>query len=808
MSKIAQVIVDVPTMQTNRPYSYLVPAALSDAVQPGMRVAVPFGQGHRQVGGMVVDVTNGTDATSAFTGQLKPLTDLLDLAPVLNDELLEMSDWLAQQTFAFRISTIQTMLPAALKTKSHKLLIADAPIDDPKLAALFDDHHELDYSTANLTDIQIDQLARLQRQQLIHVDYQVANRAHVKTVTWVQSALNVEQIPEVRQSIRPNATKQLRVLDRLAELQQAQPLSSILTDERLTRSDFTAAAKKGWVTLTQRETYRDPYADHQILKSQPMKLQPDQQTAVNAIVNAVDESRPETFLLQGVTGSGKTEVYLQSIAAALAQHKTALMLVPEIALTPQMVNRVKGRFGYQVAVLHSGLSAGERYDEWRRIERHEASVVVGARSAAFAPLTNIGLIVMDEEHETSYKQEDNPRYHARDVLLWRAKRHHAPVVLGSATPSLESRARAERHVYTRLSLPHRINQQPLPPVTIVDMREQLKTHTESNFSTPLLTALKERLERHEQSVLMLNRRGFSSFVMCRDCGFVLKCPNCDISLVLHMDTHTMKCHYCGHEEAIPRICPNCHSKRISYYGSGTEKVAAELNSLLPDARIIRMDVDTTRRKGMHEKLLSAFGNHEADILLGTQMIAKGLDYPDVTLVGVLNADTALGLPDFRSSERTFQLLTQVSGRAGRADKPGEVLIQTFNPEHYAIQLAQKQDYERFFRIEMGIRHMGNYPPYFYTALITARDKDENAAAKKMFELGDLLKQKLSSETMILGPTPRPIARIKNRYYYQIVLKYKKEPNLRSVLNGILEEAQHEQRHGLQVTIDMEPQSFI
>lgn len=808
MAKIAQVIVDVPTMQTNRPYSYLIPDLLTDAVQPGMRVAVPFGQGHREVGGMVVGVSDADTLDETFSGKLKPLGALLDLAPVLNEELLSLSDWMAQHTFAFRISTIQTMLPAALKTKSHKFLVADAPIDDPQLASLFDDQQRLDFTAASLTDEQTDALAKLQQRQIIHAEYQVADRAHVKTVTWVKSALSPTEIETARKDVRPNAIKQLRVLTRLMDLQEARPLQDVLTDERLTRADFTAATKKGWAELSEREVYRDPYANHRIAKTAPLDLQPDQRSAVNAITDAIDAHNPKTFLLQGVTGSGKTEVYLQSIAAALAQHKTALMLVPEIALTPQMVNRVKGRFGHQVAVLHSGLSAGEKYDEWRRIERHEAAVVVGARSAAFAPLTNIGLIVMDEEHETSYKQEDNPRYHARDVLLWRAQRHHAPVVLGSATPSLESRARAERHVYTRLALPHRINQRPLPPVKIIDMREQLKAHTESNFSTPLLEALKVRLERHEQSVLMLNRRGFSSFVMCRDCGFVLKCPNCDISLVLHMDSHTMKCHYCGHEEPIPRICPNCHSKRISYYGSGTEKVAAELNSLLPDARIIRMDVDTTRRKGMHEKLLNSFGQHKADILLGTQMIAKGLDYPDVTLVGVLNADTALGLPDFRSSERTFQLLTQVSGRAGRADKPGEVLIQTFNPDHYAIQLAKTQDYERFFRVEMGIRHMGNYPPYFFTALITASDKDEGVAAKKMFELSDQLKQTLSPDTIILGPTPRPIARIKNRYYYQIVLKYKREPKLQSVLDGILDDAQREQRNGLQVAIDMEPQNFI
>ncbi|GEK28086.1 primosomal protein N' [Furfurilactobacillus siliginis] len=807
MAKIAQVIVDVPTMQTNRPYSYLVPSELADAVHPGMRVSVPFGKGGREVGGMVIGVDEQAQTLPTFSGKLKPLTALLDLASVLNPELLELSDWLATHTFAFRISTIQTMLPAALKTKSHKLLVADQSIADAHLAGLFT-NGQLDFTAAKLAPNEVDQLAKLQQSGIVHADYAVENRAKVKTVTWVQSQLTTDQIVDVRPTIRANATKQQQLLDVLTTCQTPQPLAKLTENSALARADFSAAAKRGWVTLTERESYRDPYAQKDIAATRAMTLHADQAAAVAAITGAIESATPQPFLLEGVTGSGKTEVYLQSIAAALAQGKTALMLVPEIALTPQMVNRVRGRFGKQVAVLHSGLSAGEKYDEWRRIERHEAAVVVGARSAAFAPLDNIGLIVMDEEHETSYKQDDNPRYHARDVLLWRAKYHHAPVVLGSATPSLESRARAERGVYQSLLLPERINQQPLPPVTVIDMREQLKAHTESNFSTALLDALKLRLERGEQSVLMLNRRGFSSFVMCRDCGFVLKCPNCDVSLVLHMDTHTMKCHYCGHEETIPKICPNCHSRRISYYGSGTEKVAAELTTLLPDVRIIRMDADTTRRKGAYEKLLTDFGEHKADILLGTQMIAKGLDYPDVTLVGVLNADTALGLPDFRASERTFQLLTQVSGRAGRADKPGEVFIQTFNPDHYAIQLAQKQDYERFFRVEMKMRHLGNYPPYYYTALITASAQDENVAARRMFELAEQLKAQLSDTTVILGPTPRSIARINNRYYYQIVLKYKQEPHLQTVLAKVLDDAQKEQRQGLQVAIDMEPQSFI
>ena len=485
------------------------------------------------------------------------------------------------------------------------------------------------------------------------------------------------------------------------------------------------------------------------------------------------------------------------------------MLVPEIALTPQMVERFKGRFGESVAVLHSGLSQGEKYDEWRKIEREEAQVVVGARSAIFAPLKNIGLIIIDEEHESSYKQDETPRYHARDLAIWRSKYHHCPIVLGSATPSLESRARAQKGVYQLLQLNHRAKAAAqLPAIEIVDMREEFQNHRTSTFSANLQEKIQNRLDKKEQTVLLLNRRGYSSFVMCRDCGFVLPCPNCDISLTLHMDTRSMRCHYCGHEEPIPNRCPNCGGNKIRYYGTGTQKVEEELRELYPQARTLRMDVDTTRRKGAHEQILQKFGAKEADILLGTQMIAKGLDFPEVTLVGVLNADTSLNLPDFRSSEHTFQLLTQVSGRAGRAEKAGEVVIQTFNPQHYAIELAKKQNYEQFYQQEMHVRHRGGYPPYYFTVKITASHPEEQVAAKKIFQIANQLKEVLSPQSLLLGPTPSMILRVKNRYYYQLIIKYKHEPNLPHVLDEILNGSQKEQRQGLFVAIDNEPLNFI
>lgn len=805
MAQIAQVIVDVPTMQTNRPYTYLIPAAWQSQVQPGMRVIVPFGRGKRRVQGFVVNLTD----QSTFDGDLKTIDTVVDLAPVLNTEALAMTAWLAQSTFAFQITCAQTMLPAVMRAKYEKQLRVTDKTSPAVREKLFGDASSVPFETVATDSQMVSQLMRWQKAGEVDVYYQVKNQARRKTQLAVKAALTPAELATAQTTVRAGATQQLALLKALATL-NGETLTQKVFSRRFNVSDATirSGEKKGWLTRVAEEVYRDPYADSDIPATKPLTLNDEQRVAVDQIVTAIDAPATTTFLLEGVTGSGKTEVYLQAMAAALKAGKTALMLVPEISLTPQMVRRVKGRFGHAVAVLHSGLSNGEKYDEWRRIQRGEAQVVVGARSAVFAPLTNIGLIVMDEEHESSYKQDDAPRYHARQVALWRSRYHHCPVVLGSATPSLETRARAEKGVYSRLVLKDRVNQRPLPAVSIVDMKKEMQQHAESNFSAPLLVALQDRLDRHEQSVLMLNRRGYSSFVLCRDCGFVLKCPNCDISLTLHMDTHTMKCHYCGHEEAIPRICPNCHSRQIRYYGTGTEKVEEELRDLLPDARIIRMDNDTTRKKGAHEKLLATFGRGDADILIGTQMIAKGLDFPNVTLVGVLNADTALGLPDFRASERTFQLLTQVSGRAGRAEKAGHVYIQTFNPDHYAIRFAQHHDYEGFFKYEMRMRHQGGYPPYYFTVQITASDLDEAVAAKRMYQLLEWLRPRLTPSTLILGPTPKPIARVNRRYYYQMVLKYKREPNLASTLSTLLQETQVQQRQGLQISIDVEPLHFM
>lgn len=806
MARYAQVIVDVPAMQTNRPYTYELPQELQDQAQVGMRVIVPFGKGERQIQGFIVGLTDEYELAIAP----KRVTSLMDLAPVLNNEALQLADWLAQKTFSFKIRCLQVMLPNVMRASYSKSLRLLSAVELPQeLNSLFAGGSEIEFDESKLSAQQLNKLAQMRQAGHLEVVYHVKDRAKAKLVGVVTSLVDEQNYTQFKAKVRKNAHKQLELLEFLYQNPHQSFLQTKLqADLQVSLNQLKKAAQQGWLKLAQQERYRDPYGDKTLQVTTPKQLTPEQQRAVEQIDQAITAKNATTFLLEGVTGSGKTEVYLQAIAHALSQGRSALMLVPEISLTPQMVQRVKERFGKDVAMLHSALSDGERYDEWRRIERKEAKVVVGARSAIFAPLDDLGLIIIDEEHEASYKQEDMPRYQARDVALWRGKYHNCPVVLGSATPDLATRARAQKGVYQQLDLTKRINGSSLPQVTLVDMREAVKTAPAPDFSQILLDQITERLARKEQVVLMLNRRGYSSFVLCRDCGFVLKCPNCDVSLTLHMDTHSMKCHYCGHEEAIPNRCPSCDSKKIRYYGTGTQKVQAELEKLLPEARILRMDVDTTRKKGAHERLLAKFGAHEADILLGTQMIAKGLDFPDVTLVGVLNADTSLSLPDYRSSERTFQLLTQVSGRAGRADKTGQVVIQTYNPEHYAIQLACRQDYEQFFFYEMNLRHLNNYPPYYYTIKITVSAKSEAEAAKESFAIKKGLDQCLSPQALVLGPTPSSILKIKNRFYYQLVIKYKQEPALEKYLQDLLLQSQRGEKKGIMVVIDREPVNFL
>lgn len=523
--------------------------------------------------------------------------------------------------------------------------------------------------------------------------------------------------------------------------------------------------KKNVLKEVSEEVYR--LNNEEKVVDQKINLTREQELVFNKIKESVNQFQP--FLLFGVTGSGKTLVYIKIIEYVLRFNKEVIVLVPEISLTPQIVSRFKKKFGNLIAILHSGLSAGEKYDEWRKIERGEVKIVIGARSAIFAPFKNLGLIVIDEEHSDSYKQENNPKYSTIDIALWRAKYHNCCVVLGSATPSIESYVRAKNNIYTLLEMKNRYNNN-FPDIHLINMRDSIKNGYKI-ISKELFDAINLRLERHEQTIILLNRRGYATNVTCHDCGYVVKCKYCDIPLTYHKSSNTLRCHYCGYALPLVKTCPVCKSKNIDYFGLGTQRLEEELNRMFK-ARIVRMDVDTTSKKGAHEKIIKDFLEQKYDILLGTQMIAKGLDFPNVTLVGVINGDATLNMPDFRSGERTFQLLNQIAGRSGRATKKGEVFIQAFNTDHYSIVLATKNDYETFAREELLIRKALKYPPFYNLLIIKVLGKNEENVVNECNKCVAYLKSSIKENVYILGPAPAYIPKINNIYYYQITLKYK------------------------------------
>ncbi len=556
------------------------------------------------------------------------------------------------------------------------------------------------------------------------------------------------------------------------------------------------------IEYIQEEVKRNPFQDD-IEMRQALKLSDDQQKVLFHISQKLGTYF--TCLIHGVTGSGKTEVYLQLASQVIERQQSVLMMVPEIALTPMMVTAFKQRFGKKVAIIHSKLSSGERYDEYRRIEEGQVMVVVGARSAVFAPLKNIGLIIMDEEHDASYKQESTPRYLTSQVARKRALYHHCPLVLGSATPSLETYSRALKGVYDLCELPHRINQNPLPEVELIDMAQEIRKHNYSLFSSKMKTAIQSCLEKGEQVVLLLNKRGYASYMRCLDCGEVVKCPHCDVTLTYHKATQRLTCHYCDYSMPVSHTCPHCHSKQVKMVGYGTEKIEEQISQLFPLARVLRYDVDTTRKKNGHHRLLKEFEENKANVLVGTQMIAKGLDFPNVTFVGVLNADISLNIPDFRANERTFQLLEQVSGRSGRGSKQGTVMIQTYNPEHFVLQCVKEHDYQKFYQKEMKIRKLSHYPPFAHLVTLTIEGKDENEVKQSSQRIKTYLEKELT-ET-VLGPAPCMIYRMSDEYRMRLMIKTTKSQMLYPVLSRV-NDFYNKNKRKVRVICDFNPYTML
>lgn len=567
----------------------------------------------------------------------------------------------------------------------------------------------------------------------------------------------------------PRRKKQITILQDL--LQQGKILKSTYSSPQL--NDLIT---DGLVKVTKEQIYRINN-EQKTIKAPSLTL--DQQTAI-AQVRLMKE---QTYLLHGVTGSGKTEVYMQLITKVLKNNKTALMLVPEISLTTQIINRFYSRFGSDVAIFHSALSDGEKYDEYLKILRDEVKIVIGTRSAIFTPIKRLGIIIIDEEHSETYKQDTTPRYHALDMAKFRSHYNHIPLILGSATPSFESMARAKKGVYEYISMPNRVGSAHLPLISLVDMSLEMKKRN-LIFSDLLRTKISDRLSKKEQVILLLNRRGYSTTISCKACGFTYKCPACDIALTYHKTSNNLRCHYCGYTIFKSDTCPNCHEKALTDYGLGTEKLELELNKLFPAAKVIRMDADTTTHKGAHQDIIERFKKHEYDILLGTQMIAKGLDFPLVTLVGVINADATLNIPDFRSGERTYALLSQVAGRAGRHNLLGEVILQTFNPTNFTLKCVQENNYEKFYNYEMNNRHKLDYPPYYFLTSLKIASKDYDLARQEITKVRTFLDKNLSKQTIILGPTTSVVFKMNNIYRFQILLKYKRDAYLTKCLKEL------------------------
>ncbi|MEK3982254.1 primosomal protein N' [Paenibacillus sp. FSL K6-3166] len=841
---IAKVIVDVPVRSTDRPFDYSIPESLKLWIEVGSRVAVPFG--HRTVQGFVVSLESGETLVNPG---LKPIQEVLDLLPPLSPELVELADWMSKRYACRRISALQAMLPTALKGKAERLISLgdveeETAFPDDELFPMFADTGNEERLITEFIgrngEVSMKQLTRafpeaaetvkfMLRRGVLVESQSIKDKMGKKKLKAVDLAIGITAAREALNKFPKKSARQKEVLSFLIEREATLPmaLKEVLSALQVTASTVKGLEEKGFIEISEIEVYRDPYQGRDFKPTTPLPLTAEQEVVYNRISRTLEEQMHEVFLLHGVTGSGKTEIYLQCIKRCMDQGRQAVVLVPEIALTPQMVERFKGRFGSGVAVMHSRLSVGERYDEWRKIREGKATVAVGARSAVFAPFSNLGLIIMDEEHETSYKQEENPKYHARDAAIRRAEQCGAAVILGSATPSLESyhAARAQSDIHfspVLLEMPTRALGNELPKVNVVDMREELKEGNRSMFSRKLHSALAERLERGEQTVLLLNRRGFSTFVMCRSCGYVAGCPECDISLTYHSRSDNLRCHYCGHAEPAPKLCPECGSEHIRFFGTGTQRVEEELGKLFPGIRVIRMDVDTTTEKGSHEKLLNQFRDKKADVLLGTQMVAKGLDFPDVTLVGVITADSALNLPDFRAAEKTFQLLTQVAGRAGRHQLPGEVVVQSYTPEHYSIIHASGHDYLSFVREELKHRRGLHYPPYCRLILVTLSHEQlplllrmaENYAmnlqgkARNLRWYGSL--DKLTTDVLdLLGPVASPIPRLKGRYRFQCMIKWRGAIDVIGLVRQVAEELEDSVRDtGLQISIDVDPQMLM
>ncbi len=819
--QFAQIVYALPVDQE---FTYEIPEQFEEFLCPGYRVVAPFGR--RTLTGYVVKLASETELK-----KLKKIEDVLDPFPLFSQEMLTLTQWIAEYYFASWGEVLEAALPAGINKQSHRQVKLVENLDLEDISRLGNQKAKQKEILALLVlngSQRVNQLEKklgkskfnyslnkLEKEGLISIENKVyLPRVNVQYTKCFQIAESFNGNDDLKTKIREMEKRspvQVNILKMLAEQPAGMLQSELFKTIQSGSSAIKALLQKGLISEQKKEIFRDENIHYDIKENIAFHLNADQDSVMKQLKVHIESNSFVPTLLHGVTGSGKTQVYIETLKQVRQKGKDAIVLVPEISLTPQTVSRFKTHFGKDVAVLHSRMSDGERYDSWRKIQSGKVHIVIGARSAILAPLQNIGLIVVDEEHESSYKQNDpSPRYHARDVALVRGKMSNALVILGSATPGIESFYNAKTRKYRLLQLPKRVEELPLPKVEVVDMKEELHKNKGKSalvFSDRLLAKIEEKIKLGEQIILMQNRRGFSTFILCRDCGHVENCINCNITLTYHLRRHILLCHYCDFQKQAPKICPQCKGVEMVYRGAGTQRVEEELKKYFPKIRVIRMDMDTTTRKGSHHRIIQDFRNGEYDVLLGTQMVAKGLDFPRVTLVGVISADTTLMLPDFRSSERAFQLFTQVAGRSGRKGKQGEVIIQTYDPCNHSIIFAQKHDFLRFFAKEIRERQELYYPPYSRLISIEFRGKKENQVDQLANEFAKSIPP--AKFFRLLGPAPAPLSKLKNEFRYQILLKYDKEqdPNgsrMRQQIQPTLQKFNQRNRQSVKIAIDIDP----
>lgn len=792
----AKIAVSAATYWVDRPFDYLIPEELLDRVKPGVRVSVPFGRGNRRTEGIVLRL-----GEAAADKKLKCVENVLDEEPVLDDDMLKLSMWMRERFFCTVYDAVKTMLPAGLWYSIESIYsIAEGFDREKAYEAAGKSAREamvLDVIFANNGKCEMKiiagafgelspsaALSSLVKKGVIEPYVKELRKVRDKTVSSAFLAIPAEEAMAIAASKKRRAPNQAAVLELLCVAGKV-AVKEICYFTGCSSATVNKLARDGYLTIETDEVYRSPITVPDETIPLPL-LNESQEAAYKGILRLTEEEKAQCALIFGVTGSGKTTIYIQLIADMLKTGRGSILLVPEIALTPQMIQTFSSHFGSEVAVLHSSLAIGERYDEWKRIKRGEARVVIGTRSAVFAPVQNLGIIIIDEEQEDTYKSDNPPRYHARDVAKYRCALSNSLLLLGSATPDIETRYFAERGKYAYFALPGRYNEMELPKVQIVDMKKELRAGNGESISSVLKSEIEQNLASGEQTILFLNRRGTNKLITCVECGFTYQCPNCSVSLTYHSANRRIMCHYCGYSARVDEQCPDCGGQ-LSYTGAGTQKVVQELEKLFPDTEILRMDTDSVAPAGSHEVLLNRFRDDKIPIMVGTQMVTKGLNFENVTLVGVISADQSLYSGDYRAGERTFSLITQVVGRSGRGDKPGRAVIQTLTPENQTIMQAAMQDYESFYASEIFMREMQLVPPFAELYAVTASGIDESNVRACCAFVRDSLCSALKDvcDLRVLGPAPLQIVRVNNRFRYRVLVSGESGRDIRTAISKLL-----------------------